>query len=287
MLVCILVAGSGATGIYLHMETGTEEGQEFTVVTSFYPMYIAACNIIGETDGVTLQNLSEPKTGCLHDYQLTPEDMKLLSGADVFIVNGGGIESFLSDVAEAYPDLRIIQACESLELDEDNAHAWMSIRRYKQQIAVIAQGLTDADEAHDAAYRQNTDAYIKKLEALEKETGTLKDSINGGKVILFHEAYSYLAEELGLEVSYVMDLDEERQISAGEVAEVIHEIEENRIPIILAEELYGKSMGDSIEAETDVEVCYLDTLVRGEYEPDSYLDAMRENLEILREAYGF
>ena len=286
MLVCIWMVGSGATGLYLHMETGREEGQEFTVVTSFYPMYIAARNIIGEADGVTLQNLSEPKTGCLHDYQLTPEDMKLLSKADVFIVNGGGIESFLSDVAAAYPDLRIVQACDGIETDGDNAHVWMSIGRYEQQIAGITQGLMDADETHGNDYRQNSAAYTKKLEKLKEEAEELKRSIGGGKVILFHEAYSYLAEELVLETAYVMDLDEERQISAGEVADVIREIEKNRIPVILAEELYGKSMGDSVESETDTKVVYLDTLVRGEYEADSYLDAMRENLRIIREAYG-
>lgn len=65
-------------------------------------------------EGVTLENLSEPQTGCLHDYQLTAADMKLLSKADVFIVNGGGIESFLSDVAESYPDLKIVQACDGI-----------------------------------------------------------------------------------------------------------------------------------------------------------------------------
>lgn len=58
-------------------------------------MYIAAENIVGDAEGVTLTNLSEPQTGCMHDYQLTPEDMKLLSRADVFIVNGGGIENFV------------------------------------------------------------------------------------------------------------------------------------------------------------------------------------------------
>ena len=42
--------------------------------------------------------------------------MKLLSKADVFIVNGGGIESFLSDVAESYPDLKIVQACDGIDL---------------------------------------------------------------------------------------------------------------------------------------------------------------------------
>lgn len=93
LLLVLLLTGAGLTQLYVKEET-KQQDSELMVVTSFYPMYIAAMNVIGDTPGVDLQNLSEPQTGCLHDYQLTPADMKLLSGADVFIVNGGGIESF-------------------------------------------------------------------------------------------------------------------------------------------------------------------------------------------------
>ena len=50
--------------------------------------------------------------------------------------------------------------------------------------------------------------------------------VKGQEVIIFHEAYAYVAKDYGLEVAMVMDLDEERQVSAGEVAEVLEEIKE-------------------------------------------------------------
>ena len=118
LLAVILFVGNMLTMVYVRTEQSREQLKEgnLLVVTSFYPMYVAAENVIGDVEGVTLENLSEPQTGCLHDYQLTAADMKLLSKADVFIVNGGGIESFLSDVAESYPNLKIIQACDGIEL---------------------------------------------------------------------------------------------------------------------------------------------------------------------------
>lgn len=118
LLAAILFVGNMLTMTYVRTEQSREQLKEgnLLVVTSFYPMYVAAENVIGDVEGVTLENLSEPQTGCLHDYQLTAADMKLLSKADVFIVNGGGIESFLSDVAESYPNLKIIQACDGIEL---------------------------------------------------------------------------------------------------------------------------------------------------------------------------
>ena len=199
MLVVITVVSGLLTNIYVRESGRKQEEQTLTVVTSFYPMYIAALNVIGDTDGVHLQNLSEPQTGCLHDFQLTPEDMKLLSKADVFIINGGGIESFMKDVAKSYPDLTIIEASEGIDLLEDegeeNAHAWMSVATYEEQVNHIAEGLAAADEKHASDYQKHADAYTVKLDALKERQQKVAEKIKGQSVILFHEAYDYVADD--------------------------------------------------------------------------------------------
>ena len=373
LLLSILIISFGFTNIYVSQNQRAEE-EDFVVVTSFYPMYIAAMNVIGDTDGVTLQNLSEPQTGCLHDFQLTPADMKLLSTADVFIINGGGIESFMEDIAKQYPDLVVIEACEGIELlceedahghDEDvhiheiedvhpeehetesehihetesehaeehetesehihetesehaeehgtesghihddemeehnmdledthdghnhdvNAHAWMSVKNYRKQIENIADGLVAASPDYAESFLANAGAYDGKLEELQVEQEKLVTLTKEKEVILFHCAYDYVAEDLGLETAFCMDLDEERQVSAGEVAEVLNVIASHDVKYIFAEELYGKSMCELVQKEADVKVIYLDPLNRGEYEADSYLEGMRENLKLIREMF--
>lgn len=288
MLCVILVAGMGFTNLYVNYSEGDTSKEELTVVTSFYPMYVAAMNVVGDAPGVKLQNLSEPQTGCLHDFQLTPEDMKLLSTADVFIINGGGIEAFMEDVAKAYPNLTIVSACEYLELlsdgDETNAHAWMSVAMYREMVQTIATGLAEADPDNRALYEENAGVYDSKLMQLEERQKTVVAASQGTDVILFHEAYDYVADDYGMQVSCVMDLDEERQVSAGEVAEVLQAINEDGASLILAEELYGKSMAQTVQKEADVSVIYLDPLNRGDYEADSYLLGMEHNIELL-EAY--
>lgn len=112
-----------------------------------------------------------------------------------------------------------------------------------------------------------------------------REQIQGEPVVIFHEAYAYVAQEYGLEVVGSMDLDEERQVSAGEVAEILNVIEQYQVPVVLAEKLYGESMGKTIEAESDAQVIYLDPITRGEYEKDSYLDAMENNMELLENAF--
>ena len=287
MLVAITVVSGLLTNIYVRESGSKQEEQTLTVVTSFYPMYIAALNVIGDTDGVHLQNLSEPQTGCLHDFQLTPEDMKLLSKADVFIINGGGIESFMKDVAKSYPDLTIIEASEGIDLLEDegeeNAHAWMSVATYEEQVNHIAEGLAAADEKHASDYQKHADAYVVKLDALKERQQKVAEKIKGQSVILFHEAYDYVADDYGLNVAYVLDLDEERQVSAGEVADVLAAVRDDQVKYILAEELYGKSMGDTVEKETDAKVIYLDALNRGDYDADSYIKGMSANIDLIEQ----
>lgn len=287
MVVVITVVSGLLTNIYVRESGSKQEEQTLTVVTSFYPMYIAALNVIGDTDGVHLQNLSEPQTGCLHDFQLTPEDMKLLSKADVFIINGGGIESFMKDVAKSYPDLTVIEASEGIDLLEDegeeNAHAWMSVATYEEQVNHIAEGLAAADEKNASDYQKHADAYTVKLDALKERQQKVAEKIKEQSVILFHEAYDYVADDYGLNVAYVLDLDEERQVSAGEVADVLAAVRDDHVKYILAEELYGKSMGDTVEKETDAKVIYLDALNRGDYDADSYIKGMSANIDLIEQ----
>lgn len=330
-------AAGGASNASGNTKNTDEADDILTVVTSFYPMYIAALNIVDGVEGVRLENLSEPQTGCLHDFQLTPEDMKLLSTADVFVINGGGIESFMSDVAKAYPKLDVVEACENVALlseddadsdhdhdheadaesdsdhdhaheadtesdsdheadiesdsthehdhGDENAHAWMSVPRYRIMVQTIASRLAEKDAKHADEYYANAKAYDAKLAVLEEKINSLKSLTNGQNIIIFHEAYAYVADDFSMNACYLLDLDEERSVSAGEIKQVIGAIKDDGVSVILAEELYGKSMGDTVSRETDVHVIYIDPLNRGEYDKDSYLDGMEHNIELIKEAF--
>ena len=197
LLVVIAMISLGTVSIYVNHEEKKEATEQLRVVTSFYPMYVAAMNVTDSCESVTLENLSEPQTGCLHDYQLTPDDMVLLSKADVFIINGGGIENFISEVASRYPNLTIIEAGEGIEMSGENAHLWMDTEKYQKQVQNIAKGLAEADSANAETYRKNADAYCGKVSDLAAE---YHDTCNGAgkKVVLFHEGLESVANEWNL-----------------------------------------------------------------------------------------
>ena len=122
------------------------------VTASFYPVYIIAENVVGEVPGIDLRSMAQPQTGCLHDYQLTTADMRSLEDTDLFIVNGGGMESFLNNALELFPELDVIDTSAgvtSLEghdhghTDHDhgeNSHYWM----YPENAVVQAENICGA-----------------------------------------------------------------------------------------------------------------------------------------------
>lgn len=285
LLLAITLVAFGSTFFIFKKQKQNKDEKMLTIVTSFYPMYVAAANVVDGVETVHLENLSEPETGCLHDYQLSPEDMKLLATADVFIVNGGGMEDFLTDVATAYPDLLVIRTSDGIAGSSENAHVWMSVSKHKKQVQAIADALSSVDAAHAKEYQKNTSEYLQELTVLQNKIEDLKKATQGQPVVLFHEALAYFTDDLGFEVVYTMDLDEERQVSAGEVAAVMSVVKEYHVSAILADETYGKETADMVADGTMARAIYLDPMVKGAYDKDSYIMHMQENIQAIRDNF--
>lgn len=280
-----------------------EPSDEVVIVTSFYPMYIAALNVTDGIDGVRVESLTQPTTGCLHDYQLTPDDMKLISDADVLIVNGGGMEVFLEDVIVQYPNLEIITASEGITLLENsdevwmkpgahthhddhshetlNSHVWMNLNHYEKQITNMANGLAKADKKHSIEYENNSRIYRDKLVSLQEEVEHIKEIPHN--VIIFHNAFAYLADMLEFPVKGGLDMDENTSLRASQISQVMDCVKREGAELLFAEERYGVKLAQVVESETSGEVLFLDTLVSGEDKKDAYINGMQQNLRLIEE----
>lgn len=270
-----------AAGIYAGKKN--ESGNDkIEVVTSFYPVYVIANNLLDGIEDVNLSCLSEPKTGCLHDFQLTPEDMKLLDKADIFIINGSGAESFIDKVISECDNLVIINGTESLDEEEELLmHAWMNPLDYLMEVDNISKGLIEALPQYKEQIEKNNIAYTKDVGKISVLSSHMP-AVTGKSVILFSEAFEPLAKYLSLKVLLVVDLDEEREVSSAEVKEVIDALNANPGAFIMADETYGKKLAETIQNEVDVKVYYIDPLTRGELQDKNYyIDNMAKNLEIL------
>ena len=286
MLFLVFSACSGPDG-----NIGFEQDKDTLIVTSFYPMYIFTSNIADGIEGVRVVNMTEPQTGCLHDYQLVPADMKILEKADIFIINGAGMESFLEKVISQLPELTIIEAAKGMELLDDengekNPHVWVSISGAIQEVRNITDGLIAADPANETFYRKNSENYIKKLEALKQSMHDALKDIETRDIVTFHEAFPYFAHEFDLNIVSVIEREPGSEPSAGELAETIKAINEAQVKVLFTEPQYSPKAAESIAAQTGAKIYILDPVVTGPKvaELDSYEKTMEENLETLIEA---
>lgn len=308
-LIIVALAGSIIVTM-LGRKREPEEGKnvsQISVLTSFYPTYIIALNITDQIPELKLDSLTDFSAGCLHDYQLTTGDMKLLSTADVFLMNGGGMEGYLEDVVKNYPDLYMVNISSDIPMLESeehegevNPHVWLDPTRYSDQIESMKEGLVQFVESHENMSGEtkdkvinklvaNADTYLEKVSVLEKELdyvrASIEESEKNQKVIIFHETFAYLAERVGLEVAHTVELDNDTSLSAGEIAEVIDLVKVEQIEYLFTEEQYGGSITDRVEQETGAYAYVIDSGVTGDGSKDSYLEAMYKNLNFLKEAF--
>lgn len=287
LLLVILVAGCGST------KQGGSDKKAFRIVTSFYPMYIDVINITKGVDGVEVVNMTKPQTGCLHDYQLTTEDMKTLEKADAFVVNGAGMESFLDKVVKQQKNLKIIDASKSDEInllkdgDEENPHVWLSVTYSIEQVKAITSQLCEADPAHADAYRKNALDYVTKLDKLRTQMHEELDNLPHKDIVTFHEAFPYLAKEFKLNVVSVIEREPGTEPTPQELEETIRQVNALPVKVLFTEPQYSPSAAKTIAAETGAKVYQLDPVVTGEANEqamDAYIDAMKKNMEVLKEA---
>ncbi len=301
LLFLLLLCLAGCGGEKSEIEAKTET---LTVVTSFYPVYLLAQEVTAGAEGIKLYNMAQPQTGCLHDYEMTIADMKLLEQADVLIVNGGGMEGFLQQAIERYPDLKVVDTSAGIELleeeshhhhageteeehaahahdHEENSHLWLSPMRAAEQAENICAALREMDAADGERFTTNTAAFREEMERLTAEAEAVELPTEAPAAV-FHEGFAYLAELFGLEVHIGIFTDEYQEPSAKELAEAAEEAKEENIRFFLAAEDNGEKYARTLAAENGKEILLLDPLTMEDAELLSYGDRMRKNIEAVR-----
>ena len=286
---------------------GTEKDRtkdKLTVVTSFYPIYLLAQEVVQGAKNIELENMAQPQTGCLHDYELSVSDMRLLEQADVFIINGGGMESFLEQALERYPNLVIVDTSEGISLLEEeahhhadaqeeeedahehghthegNAHIWLSPERAAMQAAHISAALSSLDQAEAAIFARNTAEFEQETAALLQEARQISLP-QGTPAAVFHEGFAYFAELFEMETIFGVFIDEYQIPSAKELTEAAKEAKTHDIRFFLTAADDGRIYAETLAGETGEAVTVLDPLTTAAEGNPSYTERMRRNIETI------
>ena len=273
--------------------TGKEDNKDgFEVVTSFYPMYVFTKNITEGAKNVTVKNMAPADTGCLHDYQLMPRDLKNLESADLLIINGAGMEKFLDKIIESSNELKILDTSDNENtklLDtggEENPHIWLYVRNAIRQIDAITDALCLYDPVNPSVYLSNRSNYVHSLNELDREFSEASMEFSNKKIITTHSSFDYMAHWYGLEIVGTVFSDHNSEPSTAELSKLVDAAKNNNVAAIFKEPDYPETAVNTISRETGIPVYTLDPMVTGkdgEYK-GVYESVMRKNLNVLKEA---
>jgi zinc/manganese transport system substrate-binding protein len=261
------------------------------VVASFSILADFVKNVGGERVGVT--SLVGPN-GDVHVYAPTPADAKKIADAKLLVINGLGLEGWLPRLLQASgstaPIVTATRGIAPLKLGSDaDPHAWQSVADAKIYVANIRDALRAADPADAATFDGNTQAYLTKLDALDREVREAIAQIPEArrKVISTHDAFGYFAAAYGIEFIAPLGVSTESEASARDIAGIITQIKAQKIPAVFLENISDPRLIERISAETGAKVggtLYSDSLTDEKGPVPTYIELVRHNIKALTSA---
>jgi zinc/manganese transport system substrate-binding protein len=265
--------------------------ERLNVVASFSILGDLVRNVGG--DRVSVTTLVGPNSD-VHVYTPAPADAKKIADAKLVVVNGLGLEGWLPRLVQsAGSKAAILTATDGiapLKIGSDaDPHAWQSVANARIYVTNISEALSAADPAGAASYRANTQTYLAKLDALDREVREAVAQIPSArrKVISTHDAFGYFASAYGIEFVAPLGVSTESEASARDIAAIITQIKTAKIPAIFLENISDPRLMERIAAETGARIggtLYSDSLTSEKGDAPTYIDMVRHNIKALTSA---
>jgi zinc/manganese transport system substrate-binding protein len=260
---------------------------------------VASFSILGDFvrnvggDRVSVTTLVGPDSDT-HVYSPTPADAKKIADAKLIFINGLGFEGWLPRLVKSAAGKATVVTATSgitpLKFGSDaDPHAWQSVANAKIYVGNISGALAAADPASAQVFRANAEAYLAKLDALDREVRDAVAKIPEGrrKVISTHRAFGYFAAAYGVEFIAPVGVSTESEPSARDIAGIITQVRSAKIPAVFLENVSDPRLIRRISAETGAKVggtLYSDSLTAEKGDAPTYIDMVRHNIKALTSA---
>jgi zinc transport system substrate-binding protein len=299
---CLAAASSGARSIAVlvlaaaALSTSTAAAEPLRVGITLHPYYSFVANIVGDRAEIVplIDANSNP-----HGYMPQPSDMIRITTMDVLVVNGIGHDSWafeILDAAGVRDTLKLIYANDGVSLipvagDPSgarvvNPHTFISTTAAIQQVYTIARQLGELDPDNAAFFRDNARQYALEIRRLRSEFDAkiAGADLSNFRCATMHSGYDYILQELGLQVTAVIEPRHGVEPTARQLADTIDRIKAANVNVLFAEKYFASALSDTIRSETGVQMYSISHISSGEYTAGKFVEEMRENLDTLARA---
>ena len=223
-----------------------------------------------------------------HTFEFRPHMIRELEGVRAFFVVGHGFDDWLDQVYESLPQATKVTIGEGVRLiDEQGAdpHYWLSITNAKVIARNIADTLASLSPEQKEVFEANLKDYLDVLEETGREIGRLFADLRTKKMITFHSAWRYFAEDYGLEIVGSVEHPTGGEPTARHLSGLAKTIRETGVSVLFLEPARSRSVAESFARDFGLDLYELDP-IGGTSETSSYHAMMLANARVIREALG-
>ncbi|AOB33979.1 ABC transporter substrate-binding protein [Bordetella sp. H567] len=244
--------------------------------------------------------------GDAHEYEPTPADARALSAAQLLVVNGLNFETWMSHLVKTanFRGVTVVasegvrprdfggddiggqaggDAGHGARAARVDPHAWQDLANGVLYARNIGAALAEADPPHADAYRQRTDAYVARMQALDQR---VRQAFAGlpperRRVVTSHDAFGYFGQAYGVTFISTMGVSTDAEPSAADVARIIDQVKREKVPAVFLENVSNPRLGQRIAHETGARLggtLYSDALAKPGLPAATYLGMFEWNL---------
>ena len=295
----LLAVGACVTGT---STAGTTDDHRIEIVATTSIIGDVVANLVGDAAilDVVLPAGTDP-----HDFAPSPQQVASITGADLVVANGLGLEEGLTDAIEAAasegtPVLRLAEQLDPLPLigsqgdDGSGAaldpHFWHDPDRMARAIDLIVGELTALDSSVD--WQRGASGYRAEVEEAGDEAEKILSGVPTGQRILVtsHDSLGYFADRFGFEVisTVIPGGSTLAEPSGRGIAELVNTIEATGVSVILIDTSSPAAIADTVAAEAGGDVLVVPIFTDSLGEPgsgaDTYVGMIRTNAARVAEA---
>ena len=233
----------------------------------------------------------------VHTFEPAPSDAAKIAKADLILMNGLGLDDWVSSLIEAaqQSDVNVVRLGEDLDTEETwsylaspegdpehayDPHVWLDPAGAELYVKRIAERVSQEQPELASAIAASSASGLAQIRTLDVEVRAMFSAIPAAnrKIVTFHDAFGYYARAYEITIVGVAVESPGQDPSAREIAVLIDAIRASGVTTVFSEVQFPSKVLTSIAEETGATVLadlYSDAL--GTAPSDTYLGAMRAN----------